>query len=78
MRLVAIRAGLKLPKIEVRFKDLSVEADPFVGGRAFSTLLNATLNIIEVILQEFHLNSDKRLSFVDGFFFFLGFFYISP
>lgn len=59
-----IRVGLELPKIEVRFEDLSVEADAYAGSRALPTLLNATLNTIEVILPEFHL---------DFFFFFDGY-----
>lgn len=53
MCLFGIRVGLELPKIEVRFEDLSVEADAYVGSRALPTLLNSTLNIIEVISLEF-------------------------
>ena len=42
------RVGIEIPKIEVRYKDLSVEGDVYVGSRALPTLLNATLNTIEV------------------------------
>lgn len=40
--------GIELPKIEVRFEHLSVQTDAYVGSRALPTLLNATMNMIEV------------------------------
>ncbi|CAL9203110.1 unnamed protein product [Musa hybrid cultivar] len=39
------RVGLELPKIEVRYENISVEAEVYVGSRAHPTLWNATLNI---------------------------------
>ncbi|XP_078447546.1 pleiotropic drug resistance protein 2-like [Wolffia australiana] len=42
-------AGIELPKIEVRFESLSVEADAYVGRRALPTLLNAAVNSLEGI-----------------------------
>lgn len=45
------RVGLELPKIEVRFENLAVEADAYAGSRAIPTLLNATLNTLEVNLH---------------------------
>ncbi|GKU98337.1 hypothetical protein SLEP1_g11352 [Rubroshorea leprosula] len=42
------RVGIEIPKIEVRYEHLSVEGDVYVGGRALPTLLNVTLNTIEV------------------------------
>jgi len=44
------RVGIEIPKIEVRFQHLSVEGEVFVGSRALPTLLNATLNAVEVLL----------------------------
>ncbi|GAV62861.1 ABC_tran domain-containing protein/ABC2_membrane domain-containing protein/PDR_assoc domain-containing protein [Cephalotus follicularis] len=44
------RVGIEIPKIEVRFQNLSVEGDAFTGTRALPTLLNSTLNAIEGIL----------------------------
>ncbi|KAA8550206.1 hypothetical protein F0562_001890 [Nyssa sinensis] len=41
------RVGIEIPKIEVRFQNLSVEGDAYVGTRALPTLLNSTLNAIE-------------------------------
>lgn len=42
------RVGLDLPKIEIRYEHLSVEGEVHVGSRALPTLINATLNAIEV------------------------------
>lgn len=42
------RVGIDIPKIEIRFEQLSVEGDAFVGSRALPTLLNSTMNSIEV------------------------------
>ncbi|KAI3695946.1 hypothetical protein L1987_78952 [Smallanthus sonchifolius] len=45
------RVGIETPKIEVRYKNLSVEGDVFIGSRALPTLLNSILNAIEGFLQ---------------------------
>ena len=45
---LAVRVGIEIPKIEVRYENLSIEGDVYVGSRALPTLLNATLNTIEV------------------------------
>ncbi|TVU38823.1 hypothetical protein EJB05_12215, partial [Eragrostis curvula] len=42
------RVGIELPQIEVRYENLSVEADVYVGKRALPTLLNAAINLLEV------------------------------
>ncbi|CAL5207748.1 unnamed protein product [Lathyrus oleraceus] len=44
------RVGIEIPKIEVRFENLTVEGDAYDGTRALPTLINATLNIIEGLL----------------------------
>jgi hypothetical protein len=41
---------MELPRIEIRFQNLSVEGEAYVGTRALPTLLNTTLNAVEVIL----------------------------
>lgn len=40
--------GVEIPKIEVRFENLSVEGDVHVGSRALPTLPNSVINAIEV------------------------------
>lgn len=42
------RVGIEIPKIEVRYEHLSIEGDVYVGSRALPTLLNSTMNAIEV------------------------------
>lgn len=42
------RVGIVLPKIEVRFEHVNVEADVYVGSRALPTLPNFSLTLIEV------------------------------
>lgn len=44
-----LRVGIDIPKIEVQFDHLSVEGEVHSGSRALPTLLNSTLNAIEVI-----------------------------
>ncbi|KDP40864.1 hypothetical protein JCGZ_24863 [Jatropha curcas] len=39
--------GIQLPKVEVRFEQLKIEADCYVGTRALPTLLNTSRNILE-------------------------------
>lgn len=45
--------GIEIPKIEVRFENLSADGDVYVGSRALPTLLNVTLNAFEVIFKVF-------------------------
>ncbi|XP_059659360.1 pleiotropic drug resistance protein 2-like [Cornus florida] len=54
------RVGIEIPKIEVRFQNLSVEGDAYVGTRALPTLLNSTLNTIEGILGMIKLSPSKK------------------
>lgn len=54
------RVGLELPKIEVRFENLSVEADTYFGGRALPTLLNAVMNTIEGLIGFIRLSQSKK------------------
>ncbi|OIT22805.1 pleiotropic drug resistance protein 2 [Nicotiana attenuata] len=54
------RVGIEIPKIEVRFQNLSVQGDTYVGTRALPTLLNSTLNTIEAVLGLIHLSPSKK------------------
>jgi len=42
------RVGITIPTIEVRYENLSIDADCYVGNRALPTLLNSTQNFFEV------------------------------
>jgi hypothetical protein len=54
--------GIDIPKIEVRFENLSIEGDAYVGTRALPTLLNSTLNSIEVFCSV-SLSASDSISF---------------
>jgi hypothetical protein len=45
----ACRVGIELPTIEVRYEQLTVEADVIVAGRALPTLWNAATNFLQVL-----------------------------
>ncbi|KAL6563264.1 transcription factor [Orobanche hederae] len=47
------KVGIDLPTVEVRFENLTVEADCFVGDRALPTLPNAARNIFDTALSCF-------------------------
>ncbi|KAI7742385.1 hypothetical protein M8C21_015295, partial [Ambrosia artemisiifolia] len=56
------RVGIETPKIEVRYKNLSIEGDVFIGSRALPTLWNSILNAIEGFLQLIRLvPSNKKI-----------------
>ena len=48
--------------VEVRFENLSVDADVHVGGRALPTVLNSLLNFVEVTLQRLYVGDFRTLS----------------
>ncbi|CAL5195539.1 unnamed protein product [Lathyrus oleraceus] len=54
------KVGIRLPTVEVRFKNLTVEADSYVGSRALPTLPNVALNIVESALGMFGISTAKR------------------
>ncbi|XP_074366352.1 pleiotropic drug resistance protein 2-like isoform X2 [Apium graveolens] len=54
------RVGIDVPKIEIRFEQLSVEGDAFVGSRALPTLLNSTINSVEAFLGFLRLFPNKK------------------
>lgn len=55
------RVGIQLPSVEVRFEDLFVNADVYVGSRALPSLTNFTRNIVEGLLSFCHvLPPNKR------------------
>ncbi|KAL1544075.1 Pleiotropic drug resistance protein 2 [Salvia divinorum] len=54
------RVGIEIPKIEVKFQNLSIEGDAFVGTRALPTLLNSTLNTLEAAIGMIGLSPSKK------------------
>lgn len=54
------RVGIEIPKIEVRFQNLNIEGDAYVGTRALPTLLNASLNAVEAVIGMIGLSPSKK------------------
>ena len=41
------RAGIRLSQVEVRFEDVSIESDVFVGSRALPSVTNEFMNYLQ-------------------------------
>jgi len=54
------RVGIRLPTVEVRFQNLTVEANSYVGSRALPTLPNSALNILESLFGICGISTAKR------------------
>ncbi|XP_016169834.1 ABC transporter G family member 29-like [Arachis ipaensis] len=54
------KVGIRLPTVEVRFQNLTIEADCYVGSRALPTLPNVALNILESGLSLCGIRTTKR------------------
>nr|CAD1818081.1 unnamed protein product [Ananas comosus var. bracteatus] len=59
------RVGLELPKIEVRYENLSIEADVYVGSRALPTLWNTYVNVVEGFIGRFSPSKKKTIKILD-------------
>ncbi|KAH7846608.1 hypothetical protein Vadar_016014 [Vaccinium darrowii] len=57
------RVGLQLPTIEVRFENLNVYAEAYVGGRALPTIFNYTANMVEGFLNYLHILPSRKKPF---------------
>lgn len=62
------KVEIDLPKIEVRYENLSIEADCYVGHRALPSMWNTTRNFVETILDKLHISVAKKtkLSILDN------------
>ncbi|XP_074564313.1 ABC transporter G family member 45-like [Curcuma longa] len=54
------RSGIKAPKIEVRFEDLSVETEVHASGRVLPTLPNAIINTVQELLGRLKVYNTNR------------------
>ncbi|KAK1376049.1 hypothetical protein POM88_032242 [Heracleum sosnowskyi] len=61
------RVGVELPTIEVRFENLNIEAEAFVGSRALPSFINFNLSLVEGLLSIFHLlpNNKKKITILE-------------
>ncbi|KAJ9177235.1 hypothetical protein P3X46_012473 [Hevea brasiliensis] len=65
------RVGLEVPKIEVRFEELNIEADVRTGSRALPSLINVVRDTVEDILTTLRVFRPKKhsltiLNYVSG------------
>ncbi|XP_078168196.1 ABC transporter G family member 36-like isoform X2 [Carex rostrata] len=54
------RVGIKLPTIEVRYENLSIDAEAHVGSRGLPTVINYTMNILESIANYLHILPSRK------------------
>nr|CAB3474119.1 unnamed protein product [Digitaria exilis] len=54
------RAGIQIPTVEVRFRNLNVEAECHVGARALPTLTNTAMDVAESMLRLVGVSVGKR------------------
>lgn len=54
------KVGIKLPTVEVRFKNLNIEANCYIGSRALPTLPNVARNIAESAIGMLGISLAKR------------------
>ncbi|XVF49256.1 hypothetical protein PTKIN_Ptkin03bG0253800 [Pterospermum kingtungense] len=57
------RVSLNLPTIEVRYEDINVEGEAYVGSRALPTIINSIFNNIEHVGHCLHLLSSQKKKF---------------
>lgn len=54
------RVGIELPTIEVRYENLNVEAEAYVGSRGLPTILNTYANVLEGLANALHLTPSRK------------------
>ncbi|KAM3256973.1 hypothetical protein ACQJBY_049391 [Aegilops geniculata] len=54
------RVGIQLPTIEVRYDNLNVEAEAYVGSRGLPTILNTYANVLEGLANALHLTQNRK------------------
>ncbi|KAG8379880.1 hypothetical protein BUALT_Bualt07G0135300 [Buddleja alternifolia] len=57
------RVGIDLPTIEVRFENLKVDAEAYVGSRALPSFINFFINMLEGLSSYLHILSSQKKSF---------------
>ncbi|XP_021275798.1 ABC transporter G family member 38 [Herrania umbratica] len=57
------RVSLNLPTIEVRFENINVQGEAYVGSRALPTIFNSIFNAIEGVGNYLHILSSQKKKF---------------
>ncbi|KAK6945029.1 ABC-2 type transporter [Dillenia turbinata] len=54
------RVSIEQPKVEVRFENINVDAEAYVGGRAIPTIFNSCVNVLQDVLHYIHILPNKK------------------
>ncbi|KAK6945026.1 ABC-2 type transporter [Dillenia turbinata] len=54
------RVSIEQPTVEVRFENIIVDAEAYVGSRAIPTILNSCVNVIQDVLHGVHILPNKK------------------
>ncbi|KAH7547344.1 hypothetical protein FEM48_Zijuj01G0299800 [Ziziphus jujuba var. spinosa] len=54
------KVGLDIPTIEVRYENINIDAEAYVGSRALPSFFNFAFNIVESILNTLHIAPSKK------------------
>ncbi|XP_028551888.1 ABC transporter G family member 44 isoform X1 [Dendrobium catenatum] len=57
------RVGIDFPTVEMRFEDLTIEAEAYVGSRSLPSFFNAIMNNLEAIANYLHITPSKKRPF---------------
>eukprot|EP01018_Ginkgo_biloba_P004085 Gb_15493 [translate_table: standard] len=57
------KVGVDMPRIEVRFEHLNVDADVYIGSRALPTIPNFAINMIESLLNHLRIFPSRKKPF---------------
>ncbi|XP_074286403.1 pleiotropic drug resistance protein 1-like isoform X2 [Silene latifolia] len=55
------RVAIDIPTVEVRFEDLSIDGEAYVGTRALPSIYNSVLNLLEDVLHYLHLLNSRKV-----------------
>ncbi|KAM0847899.1 hypothetical protein ACQ4PT_054734 [Festuca glaucescens] len=60
------RVGIEMPAIEVRYQDLSIEVDAYVGSSALPTLWNVTANVLKSLIGRLASSNKKTINILQN------------
>ncbi|XP_051224355.1 ABC transporter G family member 48 [Lolium perenne] len=60
------RVGIEMPAIEVRYQDLSIEVDAYVGSSALPTLWNVTANVFKSLIGRLASSNKKTINILQN------------
>ncbi|XP_074286395.1 pleiotropic drug resistance protein 1-like isoform X3 [Silene latifolia] len=55
------RVAIDIPTVEVRFQNLCIDGEAYVGNRALPSIYNSVLNLLEDVLHYLHLSNSRKV-----------------